>query len=81
MCAFWAIARSMTKPFTCWAITWPFAMLAIASFYAYSLSTKFYHQAMHASFPIGEQQRSKNIKPSYSISPLASLMGRVADHF
>ena len=34
---FWAIARAMTRPFTCQAIIWPFASLAIASFYVYSL--------------------------------------------
>ena len=34
---FSAIARTMTRHFTCRAITWPFARLAIASFYVYGL--------------------------------------------
>ena len=37
---FWAITRAMTRPFACWAITWPVARLAIACFMytAYCLS-------------------------------------------
>ena len=34
---FWAIARAKTRLFTHQAIAWPFARLAIASFYVYSL--------------------------------------------
>ena len=35
----WAISMAKTRPFTCWGIAWPFARLAIANFYVYSLLT------------------------------------------
>ena len=44
MCTFWAIARAMTRPLTFRAITWPFARLAIASFYVYSLMSDWMYQ-------------------------------------
>ena len=42
ICMFLRIAKAMIRPFTCRAITWPFARLAIASLQPITLITKIY---------------------------------------